>query len=211
MTHKNLLKTGIATAFCAMALLIAPSCNQATQTSAPIVANEKGEAVALPYAYIRIDSVMSAYTYAQEVQQKLATDAKASETRLQGRAAALQQAAENFERKAKINAFVSQEQAQAEQAKVLKMQQDVAALQQELAQQLGQKQALMQEDLLKEIESQLKVFNGGRFKMIFSNAGVLYADEALDLTKDFIKHLNDSYKPNSQVAEAKADSTKSTN
>lgn len=153
-----------------------------------------GETLAFPVAYVRMDSVLSTYKYSLDVQEKLAADAKASETRLQGRAAAFRKAAEDFERRVRINAFVSQDAARAEQEKLAKLEQEVAGLQQELAQQLSQKQALMQEDLMKEIEAQLKAFNNGRFKFVFSQVGVLYADEALDITADFITHLNANYK-----------------
>lgn len=208
MKQRNVLTLSLVGAMATLSLLGA-SCSQpkGNTNTALATTSASGEAVNLPYAYVRLDTVMSVYKYALEVQEKLAADAKASETRLKGRAAALQQAAENFERKAKINAFVSQEQAQAEQNKVLKLQQEVANLQQELAGQLAQKQALMQEDLMKEVEAQLKVFNAGRFKMILSNVSVLYADESLDLTKDFIEHLNANYK-SAETATTSQDSTK---
>lgn len=170
------------------------SCGDKASKTSVATASETTDGATLPVAYVRMDSVLSVYKYSLEVQEKLKADAEASDRQLQGRAAALQRAAEDFERRAKINAFVSQEAAQAEQAKVLKLQQEAGALQQKLAQDLAQKQALMQEDLMKEIEAQLKVFNNGRFKLILSNVGVLYADEAIDITEAFIQHLNDNYK-----------------
>lgn len=161
---------------------------------APTVKTAEGKEISLPIAYVRMDSVLSEYTYSKEVQAKLEADATASRNRLQGKAAAFQKAAADFQRKAQINAFVSEAQAKTEQERILKMQQEAAGLEQQLSGELAQKSALMQEDLLKKIQEELKLFNGGRFKLIFSNAGVLYADEALDITADFIKHLNDNYK-----------------
>ena len=77
----------------------------------------------------------------------------------------------------------------------MRMQQEAAGLEQQLSGELAQKSALMQEDLMKKIEEELKVFNGGRFKLILSNAVVLYGDDALDITTDFVKYLNENYKP----------------
>lgn len=200
MTKKGFWTTGAMAALCTVALL-GSACSQKQTT-----ASTAGEAVAaqadapISIAYVRMDSVLAEYKYSQEIQTKLAADAEASEKRFQGRAASLQKAAEDFERRVRINAFVSQEVAQAEQNKIVKMQQDVAQLQQELSQQLAQKQALMQEDLMAEIQAQLKVFNGGRFKLILTQMGVLHADEALDITEAFIQHLNETYQTKGATA-----------
>lgn len=152
-----------------------------------------------PIAYVRMDSVMSQYTYSKDIQAKLEADTKASQSRLQSKAAAFQKAAEDFQRRAQINAFTSDAQAKSEQERVLRMQQEAAKLDQQLSSELAQKTALMQEDLIKKIQEELKLFNGGRYKLILSNATVLYGDEAIDITEPFIKHLNENYK----VAEEK--------
>lgn len=193
-----------ATILCLTGALALGSCqgNKTTQES-PTVQTADGKDIALPIAYVRMDSVLSQYTYSKEVQSKLQADAAASQTRLQGKAAAFQKAAEDFERRARMNAFVSEDAAKNEQAKVLRMQQEAAGLEQQLSGELAQKSALMQEDLIKKIQEELKLFNGGRFKLILSNATVLYADEALDITEDFIKHLNENYKPSDKKEEKK--------
>lgn len=198
MTAKNLF----ATATLAVACLSLASCGDKAQTSTPATVTVDGTQVVLPIAYVRVDSVLATYKYSVEVQEKLAADAKASEQQLQGRAASFQKAVEDFERRARINAFVSQEAAQAEQAKLQKRQQELATLQQELAGKLAQQQALMQEDLMKKIDEELRAFNAGRFKLILSNVGVLYADDALDITAEFIDHLNASYGSGAPTATA---------
>lgn len=200
MIKNGFWTTGAAIALCTVALLgSACSQKQATTNSAEAVVAAQADAP-ISIAYVRMDSVLAEYKYSQEIQAKLAADAEASEKRFQGRAASLQKAAEDFERRVRINAFVSQDAAQAEQNKIVKMQQDVAQLQQELSQQLAQKQALMQEDLMSEIQAQLKVFNGGRFKLILTQMGVLHADETLDITDAFIQHLNNAYQTKGATA-----------
>ncbi len=204
MNKKHLL--GLA---CAALTFGFVACKSNDKTSAvPTVTTSEGKELSLPIAYVRMDSVLAEYTYSKEVQAKLEADAAASRNRLQGKAAAFQKAAEDFQRKAQINAFVSEAQAKSEQERVLKMQQEAAGLEQQLSGELAQKSALMQEDLLKKIQEELKLFNGGRFKLIFSNAGVLYADEALDITEAFIKHLNDNYKSAAATTEAKDEKKK---
>lgn len=183
--------------FALLATLALVACNGGKKDTAevPTIKTEEGKEIALPVAYVRMDSVLAEYTYSKEVQAKLEADATASRKRLQGKAAALQKAMEDFQRKAQINAFVSDAQAKSEQERVVKMQQEVAGLEQSLSGELAQKSALMQEDLIKKIQEELKLFNGGRFKLILSNATVLFADEALDITEPFIKHLNENYTP----------------
>ena len=187
---------GVAT--CAVAMVCSlGSCKDNSKTAeVPKVQTADGKEVAMPtIAYVRMDSVLKQYTYSKEIQTKLEADAAASRSRLQGKAAAFQKAAEDFDRRARINAFVSEDAAKKEQARIIRMQQEAAGLEQQLSGELAQKSALMQEDLMKKIEEELKAFNGGRFKLILSNAVVLYGDDALDITTDFVKYLNENYKP----------------
>ncbi len=186
---------GVAT--CAVAMVCSfGSCKDNSKTAeVPKIQTADGKEIAMPIAYVRMDSVLKQYTYSQEIQTKLEADAAASRSRLQGKAAAFQKAAEDFDRRARINAFVSEDAAKKEQARIMRMQQEAAGLEQQLSGELAQKSALMQEDLMKKIEEELKAFNDGRFKLILSNAVVLYGDDALDITTDFVKYLNENYKP----------------
>ena len=198
---------------CSLALAVASalslsSCQGKTeQKSAPSTPSEV-QATGLPIALVRMDSVSSQYKFAQEVKEALEKDAIAHQTRLQGKSAAIQKAAADFERRMRINAFVSAEAQQAEQQKIIRMQQEGEALSAQLTQQLGMKQQLMLEDMMKEIRAKLKEYNkDGRYKLILTQVGdnVLYADEALDITDDFIKYLNEHY--TSSKTSVAADST----
>ena len=186
---------GVATCAVAMVCSLGSCKDNSKQAEVPKVQTADGKEVAMPIAYVRMDSVLKQYTYSKEIQAKLEADAAASRSRLQGKAAAFQKAAEDFDRRARINAFVSEDAAKKEQARIMRMQQEAAGLEQQLSGELAQKSALMQEDLMKKIEEELKAFNGGRFKLIWSNAVVLYGDDALDITADFVKYLNENYKP----------------
>lgn len=167
---------------------------EGTSKASTTINNTTAEAQ-LPIAYVRMDSVLSQYTYSKEIQTKLEADVKASQSRLQGKAAAFQKAAEDFQRRAQVNAFTSEAQAKSEQERVMKLQQEAAQLDQQLSGELAQRQALMQEDLMKKIREEIKLFNGGRYKLILTEAVILDADNSFDITEAFIKHLNDNYKP----------------
>lgn len=178
-----------------MSLFACKSNEGTTSTTTPAVASGDKTEVQLPIAYVRMDSVLSQYTYSKEIQTKLEADVKASQSRLQGKAAAFQKAAEDFQRRAQVNAFTSEAQAKSEQERVMKLQQEAAQLDQKLSGELAQRQALMQEDLMKKIREEIKLFNGGRYKLILTEAVILDAEQSFDITEAFIKHLNDNYKP----------------
>ena len=208
MTKNSLVSCG-ALALALTTMLLLGSCKKDSSTkSTPTTATEV-QATGLPIALVRMDSVSSQYKYAQEVKAALEKDAIEHQTRLQSKGAAIQKAAADFERRMRINAFVSAEAQQAEQQKLIRMQQEGEALSAQLTQQLGMKQQLMLEDMMKEIRTQLKEYNkDGRYKLVLTQAGdnVLYADEALDITEDFIKYLNEHY-TSGKATQAKADST----
>ena len=186
---------GVAT--CAVAMVCSlGSCKDNSKTAeVSKVQTADGKEVAMPIAYVRMDSVLKQYTYSKEIQAKLEADSATSQSRLQSKLAVFKKAAEDFQRRARMNAFVSYDAGMKERSRLERMQEEIAGLGQQLSGELAQKSALMQEDLMKKIEEELKAFNGGRFKLILSNAVVLYGDDALDITADFVKYLNENYKP----------------
>ena len=209
MTKKGLVSLGtLALAFTTTLCLTSCGGNKAEQKSSPSTPAEV-QATGLPIAFVNMDSVTSQYKFAQEIKASLEKDAAAHQTRLQSKGAAIQKAAADFERRMRINAFVSAEAQQAEQQKLIRMQQEGEALGAQLSQQLAMKQQLMLEDMMKELRAQLKEYNkDGRYKLVLTQVGdnVLYAEEALDITDDFIKYLNEHYTAGKATA-AKADST----
>ncbi len=206
MIKKNLIY-GLSSSILSLAVLMTTSCQNGTKAQSQSQAQAVATAQAsLPIAYVQMDSLTTNYQYAKDIQQSLEKDAKDGRAKLQSKAGAFQKAAKDFERRLKINAFVSQDAAKAEQNKILKMQQQAQALEIELSQKMNMKQQLMLEDMMKEVKAQLKEFNGGRYKLILTNVGndnILFAEESLDITEDFIKFLNDNYQKKDKPAEAK--------
>ncbi len=190
---------------CCLALgLTLTSCNKSnTESASALKEVPQGE---MPIAVVQMDSITMNYTYAKEVKASLEKDVLDNRATLESKAGAFQKAAQEFERKAKINAFVSQEAAQAAQNKILKMQQEAQQLQLEMTQKLGLKEQMMMKDLADDIKAKLKTFNNGQYKLILTNTGmdnVLYADEAMDITAKFLQYLNENYKSSEKEAEKK--------
>ncbi len=204
MVKKNLFY-GLTGSLLCLSILMTSSCQTGGKTATTQATQQSTEVEAtLPIAYVQMDSLSANYQYAKDIQVALEKDAKDGRAKLQSKAGAFQKAAKDFERRLKINAFVSQDAAKAEQNKVLKLQQQAQALEMELTQKMGMKQQLMLEDMMKEVKEQLKTFNAGRYKLILTNVGndnILFAEEGLDITEDFIKFLNDNYKTKDLKAE----------
>ena len=207
MTKKGLVSLGtLALAFTTTLCLSSCGGNKAEQKSSPSTPAEV-QATGLPIAFVNMDSVTSQYKFAQEIKASLEKDAAAHQTRLQSKGAAIQKAAADFERRMRINAFA--EAQQAEQQKLIRMQQEGQALSAELSEKLAIKQQSLLEDMMKSVRDQLKEYNkDGRYKLILTKVGdnILYAEDALDITEDFIKYLNEHYNAGEGL-QAKTDST----
>jgi len=156
MTKKGFVSLGtLAIALTSSLCLSSCGGNKAEQKSTPTTPVEV-QATGLPIALVNMDSVTSQYKFAQEIKEALEKDAAAHQTRLQGKSAAIQKAAADFERRMRINAFVSAEAQQAEQQKLIRMQQEGQALSAELSEKLALKQQSLLEDMMKSIREQLK-------------------------------------------------------
>jgi outer membrane protein len=93
-----------------------------------------------------------------------------------------------------------------------KRQQNLQLYQRSLEQEIMNEQSKMNEDLYRKITSFLKGY--GQQKGLDAvlkydpTSDLLYGGEALDITKDVISGLNESYKAETSLTKPKADSTK---
>ncbi len=159
----------------------------------------KGKVSALPIAYVRIDSLLTNYNYAKDLNESLMRKEESTRAALNQRRNSIASAAQEFQRKLQNNAFLSQERAQQEQQRIMKMEQDF--------QQVGAK---MQQDFLVEqqklniqmedtIKVRIKEYNKLKgYQVIFATTGsnnILYGEPMYDITKDVTDFLNKKYGP----------------
>lgn len=191
------------------------SCSNSSSTAASASsdiapATPLGKAITI--AYVQMDSITLNYQYAIDIRAKLQKDAEDSRAQLTSKANAFQTAAQDFQRKAQINAFVSDQAAQQAQQKVMKMQQEVQQLEMQLQQTLAQKEMLLTSDMGKDISDKIKEFNkDGKYTLILNSVSmtpVLYADKSMDITAEFLAFLNESYKSSTGKIDAALDTTK---
>jgi outer membrane protein len=155
--------------------------------------------ITLPVAYVNVDSLLMNYNFAKDLNEALMRTEESSRASLTQKERQLNAAAQEFQRKLQNNAFLSQERAEQEQQRILRMQQEY----QQMAERLSQEFALEQQKLNMELSDTVKVrlveFNKDKgYQIIYSNTGsdnILFADDKYDITKEVTEFLNKKYGP----------------
>ena len=183
-------------------------------TSKPVRSETKGRelsmllndsSVTLPIAYVNVDSLLINYNFAKDLNESLLRREESTRATLNQRQNQISSAAQEFERKLRNNAFLSQERAQQEQERILKMDQEY----QQLAERLTQEFMIEQEKLNIQMEDTIKArmveYNRSRnYEIIFSNrttSTILYANDKYDITNDVVEYLNSRYGPTTGAAQ----------
>lgn len=155
--------------------------------------------ITLPIAFVNVDSLLVNYNFAKDLNESLLRKEESTRATLNQRENQINSAAQEFERKLRNNAFLSQERAQQEQERIMKMNQEY----QQLAERLSQEFVLEQQKLNIQMEDTIKVrieeFNKTRnFEIIFSNIStstLIYAKDKYDVTDEVVQFLNNKYGP----------------
>lgn len=168
------------------------------QTVTPTFVSEEGApASVLPIAYVNVDSLLSGYNYAQDLYEIQMRSQESARANINQKARDLEKNMTEFRRKVENNAFLSTDRAEQEQQRIIKMREDLQALDEKTAYDLSIEQQRMSMILRDTIISQLKVYNQTKgYQMIFSNTGgdnIWLADDAYDITGELIEVLNKNY------------------
>lgn len=147
-----------------------------------------------PIAYFSSDSLLTQLGFFKESengfkkkQESMMNELKNRESSLQKEAVKLQESAPNMTRNELENG----------QMKLAKMEQELMARKENLANQFAEETAEFNEKLHQKITSYLKELNtDNRYKFIFSvsrEGNIFYADSALDITPIMVQALNEKY------------------
>lgn len=173
--------------------------NAATATSTPATATATGTSN-MKIAYVEIDSLLTKYRFWNDLNEQMIKKEENIRTTLNEKAKALDAAMREFQRKYENNGFVSQESAQQQQARLVKQQQELQALQEKLSKDLADENQKNSLQLRDSINSFLKIYNQTKgYSLIISNTGfdnLLYADPAYNITQEIVDGLNARYNPN---------------
>lgn len=161
----------------------------------------------LKMAYINSDTVLKYYDYFKVSKEKLEAKGKQMDTDFRNRAQGLQREITSYQNTA---ANLTMGQARALEEDLTKKQQNLRVYQESLAQELSLEETNLNQELYKKVTSFLKEFgqqNGLQIVFKFDpSSDLLFAEDGLDITKDVIAGLNESYK---KSVDSPSDSTKS--
>ncbi|NLJ01480.1 MAG: OmpH family outer membrane protein [Bacteroidales bacterium] len=174
-----------------------PTTGETSRGQLSVLLNDSS--VTLPVAYVNVDSLLMNYNFAKDLNESLLRKEESTRATLNQRQNQISSAAQEFERKLRNNAFLSQDRAQQEQERILKMDQEY----QQLAERLTQDFMLEQEKLNIQMEDTIKArmveYNRSRnYEIIFSNrttSTILFANDKYDITNDVVEFLNSKYGP----------------
>ena len=171
--------------------------NNASTTSAP-AANATGSSN-MKIAFVEIDSLLTKYNFWNDLSEQMIKKEENSRTLLNEKGKKLEKEAAEFQRKYENNGFVSPERAQQEYQRIQKQQQDLAELQQKLANELAAENQKNSLELRDSINSFLKVYNQTKgYDLIISNTAfdnLLYGNPAYNITNEIVEGLNARYNP----------------
>ncbi len=167
-----------------------PAANASTDNSeAPVLTGNK-----LPIAYINVDSLLSKYNYAKDLNEKAITKQENARLSINEKARVLQNEQEDFQRKYQNNAFLSPERAQQEYQRLEKKAADL----QEYAARLENESLMEQQKMMMQMNDSIISFINEynaekKFEVIFNNASTLYINPEYDITNEVVEMLNKRY------------------
>ncbi|HCW07480.1 MAG TPA: outer membrane chaperone Skp [Cytophagales bacterium] len=163
----------------------------------------------LKMAYINSDTVLKYYDYVKEMRTIYDAKNKRLDQDLKNRAQSLQNDIDSYQRNLS-NLTIGQ--AKAVEEDLGKKQQNFRLYQQSVEQEVVNDQNKLTTELYTRITTFLKSYSeGSGLQVVFKfdpSSDVLYGDNAIDISQDVIKGLNEQYKNDKKPASANPDTTK---
>ena len=179
------------------AMLVFTQCNkEQPQAQQPVQVGCDG-VKGIRIAFVDIDSLLNNYEFSITINKEMLRKEENMRLTLSEKARDLQQDIDEFQRKLENNVFATQARAEEEQNRILKKRESYERLSERLASELAAESQKNNVILRDSINSYLKEYNATQgYDLIISRVGdnLLYANEALDITKEVINGLNDRYK-----------------
>lgn len=186
--------------------------SRANNNSNDLISMVNDSSITLPIAYVNIDSLLLNYNFAKDLNEALMRTEENSRASLNQKEREFNTAAQDFQRKMQNNAFLSQERAEQEQQRLMKMQQEYQIMAERLTQEFALEQQKLNIELSDTIKVRLAEFNKDKgYQIIFSNTSadnILYADKKYDITNDVIDFLNKKYGPQTSASSSKTEKKK---
>ena len=192
------------------ALAVTTSCDnngkEVAAEPAPVKTQGK-EAPSYKIAYVQIDTLTSQYQKCKDLEEEFTKKRANAEATINAKGKNFTAQMQEFNRKYQSNQF-TQQQFEAEQARLAKLQQDLESLQARLSNSLQEEYQKEFQALTDTIQNFTKSYakeKGYDFILCKSSGidNVLYANEAYDVTDEVVKALNKRYKKDTPKKEDK--------
>lgn len=163
----------------------------ATASATPAESKEKVEIV-----YVNSDSLVANADFYKDIRAQLESKSKKAQTDLTAKGNAFQREVADYRQNAQT---MSADQRAVTEQRLARKQQELEAFNQNASSALANESAAENAKLYDKVAEFLKGYakeKGYKFVLTYSktNPSVLYADEKLDVTKEVVSKLNDSYK-----------------
>jgi outer membrane protein len=147
-------------------------------------------------AVVKLDTLLLEYKLAQELNEDLLQRQKNAESTFQNKMLKFEKDYTAFQKKMETGAFLSQASMEAQQQDLMKQQNELQMLQENLTMQLAQDQEEMTQRLYDSVIYNIELINKDRFVLILGDAvgtNVLYSNHAMDITNEVLRFLNSRY------------------
>ena len=150
-------------------------------------------------AYVEIDSLLAKYNFCIDLNEAMVKKSENVRMTLNQKANALNKEKQDFQKKVENNAFLSQDRAQQEYNRLVKLEQDLQELSNKLQNGLMEENNKNSLQFRDSINAFLKEYNKTHgYILILRNTGfdnLLYADSTFNITKEIVDGLNARYSP----------------
>jgi len=168
--------------------------NENTESSEKVSKAIKALPDSTSIVYINTDTLLHKYKFYTELEQKLLAKQKSLENELNAKAIAFDKEAADFQRKVQNNSFLSQESASMQEQELMKKQQNLYQLREDLTKQLMEESQSLEKQLLDTVVNFLKHYNKTKnYKYILNSSSFLYSPDNYNITESIVTLLNNRY------------------
>lgn len=162
-----------------------------SEGSGDVGANGDRNSSELRIAYVKVDSLIFNYDFAQEMHEGFIKQQESFSKEYSDKRSRFESQAASFQEKVQRGGFLTQERAMQERDRLVGEEQQIAKLDQELSTKLSQIQADNNKQLLDSLMNYLRIYNkNSKYTYILNAGDVLIGDEAHNITKEILTKMN---------------------
>lgn len=196
-----IINGALAVAIIVLFILFFTSKNSSSDSNTTIAFSKEDSTSVLPVAFINVDTLLTQYNLYNDSFEEIAAEEKKIASTAEQKKKQLENEYNTLNQKLQKNAFLSQEQFDAEANRIRNLEASIQNNIQKLQADFFQKQNKMNNQIFDSIRVNLDDYNKkANYHIIFSNRGldnILTAKKSYDITKVIVEQMNSRYKKES--------------